>query len=257
MKPSGRCPLACGPKSIRCTTDASLSWPTEPHVYWVHVRCAPTTERSASTCGAAEGRAVAVAWRRRRGGGGGGAGGARLLVVEEIGADRQAGHAASVSGEAPVATRLRSRPAPLELGDRVAQQRRVRRVALLLHVAAGASDEVGGDALRARFAACPAGSAPLPPPLLAAAGDAGHRWRWASPSEGFLAIFAGTKERKGRSSAVDDRKLSPPSCATGGWPRAGAQALRRASAGTRGTRAAAGGRAGGGGGGGGDAAPAI
>jgi hypothetical protein len=99
-----------------------------------------------------------------------------------------------------------------------------------------------------RFAACPAGSAPLPPPLLAAAGDAGHRWRWASPSEGFLAIFAGTKERKGRSSAVDDRKLSPPSCATGGCPRAGAQALsarRRARVRARGSGGGGGGRAGG------------
>ena len=119
-----------------------------------------------------------------------------------------------------------------------------------------------------RFAACPAGSAPPPPPLLvpvAAAGDAGHRWRWASPSEGFLAIFAGTNERKGRSSAVDDRKLSPPSCATGGCPRAGAQALsarRRARVRARGSgggggRAVGGGGRAGGGGGGGDAAPAI
>jgi len=115
-----------------------------------------------------------------------------------------------------------------------------------------------------RFAACAAGSAPLLVPV-AAAGDAGHRWRWASPSEGFLAIFAGTKERKGRSSAVDDRKLSPPSCATGGCPRAGAQALsarRRARVRARGSgggggRAVGGGGRAVGGGGGGDAAPAI
>ena len=151
-------------------------------VYWVHVRCAPTTERSASTCAAAEG----ARWRR---GGGGAAAAARRRRRAPLGrrgnrcrpSDRARRR---VSGEAPVATRLRSRPAPPELGDRVAQQRRVRRVAFSFTSRLERRMRSAATPSGLRFAGgCP----PLrrcwcrwPPPATPATGGVGRRRRKAS-----------------------------------------------------------------------------
>ena len=161
-------------------------------------------------------------WRRRRGGGRGGAArAARASGRREIAQTVRPGTppASAVRRQSPAA---RSRPAPPGLA--IASRSSVAS-AFLLHCC-------GWSVGRGRRHASGPGSPPARPAAASAAagaGDAGHRWRWASPSEGFM-IFAG--KRKGRA-AVRRRRpkaLAAPARRADVRGRGGGQ---RASAGTR------------------------
>ena len=180
---------------------------------------------------------AAAAWRRRRGGR---AAAAAPLGRRGNGADRQTGHAASVGGgrqsprrsAAPRARRSRRAAASRPPG-RLSPSRRGWSVGWSAATPSGSgSPPPAGSARRLRRCWCrwPPPATPATVALSVAVG-------------GFLAIFAGTKERKG---AAPPSTTSSAALLRDGRMSAGGAGAQRASAGTRAyAAAAAGGRAGG------------